>query len=195
MSGNDDEGVLPDEMLAYLHREFGYAKMLEIQNAWNSTLAQRSGVLAATRGKMFDATIRFAEITIRSLLLLNGGAAVALLAFAGNAKQSGLPDEQLSAYASAVQMFGWGALLSVGVAALAYLAQLFFTEMSARKPHPAGIVLRCAAIFMAFVSLGLFGCGTYKASQAIKPHETVQQQTIVPSDPKAGLSPGSHQRL
>ncbi|PPC85840.1 MAG: hypothetical protein CTY39_06285, partial [Hyphomicrobium sp.] len=64
----------------------------------------------------FDAAMRFADLAIKSLLILCGGAAVALLSFAGTRASTG--QESLDAYAAAVMLFGWsaaGAVLTAGL--------------------------------------------------------------------------------
>ena len=76
-----------------------------------------------------EATIKFADIAIRSLLVLNGGAAFGALAFAGQSLSSG-NDTQARALAELIIPFGSGAGLAVTCAAASYLAQMFFTSGS-----------------------------------------------------------------
>ena len=65
-----------------------------------------------------DAAINAANLTLRMALLINGGAAVALLTFVGN-----LPAEQRRALAATLDWFAWGV-----VAAVAGLACAYFTN-------------------------------------------------------------------
>jgi hypothetical protein len=65
-----------------------------------------------------EAAINAANLTLRMALLINGGAAVALLTFV-----SGLPAEQKRAVAATLDWFAWGV-----VAAVAGLACAYFTN-------------------------------------------------------------------
>jgi hypothetical protein len=105
---------------------------------------------------------RFADLTVRSLLILNGGAALALLTFATG--KSGAGDVS-GALATAVALFGTGAWLSVATVALAYFAQRAFVEI---EPEEARLrrgkrYSRCA-IAAGLASLFVFGVGMYAAS-------------------------------
>ena len=108
----------------------------------------------------FGATMRLAELALRSLLILNGGAALAMLSFAVNySKQE--TAFKAGAVGPVVLIFGLGALLSVATTAIAYLTQLLYTQKWKWTPH----VLRVVAIISGFGSLGFFGWGIYVASQ------------------------------
>ncbi len=100
----------------------------------------------------FEAVIRFADITIRSLLLLNGGSALALLSFAGNAASHG---DRLRFVPSLIA-FGVGAALSVLTAGLAYLAQNTFVEFQRER---LADWIRWVAVACAFAALGAFCAG------------------------------------
>ena len=117
----------------------------------------------AQRANM-EAVIKFAEIAIRSLLLLNGAAAIAILSFASNAAGRGFPVP----FRSAVLVLGWGAALSVLTAGLSYVSQSVISE--AKTPWIekwGGGGLRVFAVFTAFLSLGAFLCGIYLAARAV----------------------------
>jgi hypothetical protein len=62
-----------------------------------------------------EAAINAANLTLRMALLINGGAAVALLTFVG-----GLPAEQRRAVAATLDWFAWGVAAAVAGLACAY---------------------------------------------------------------------------
>jgi hypothetical protein len=71
-------------------------------------------------------TIQFAIEAIRALLVVNGGAVVAILTFAGNARTGGAVID-FPLLLSSLRLFGVGLALAVLCAGLAYVAQALFT--------------------------------------------------------------------
>lgn len=88
---------------------------------------ERTRVELERHRPVYDAGIRFAEMAIRSLLILNGGATLALFAIAGNADKVGLKPKvpELSLMAL---IFGIGAAAAVTTAFFSYLAQTAYVE-------------------------------------------------------------------
>ena len=85
----------------------------------NAEVAQRAHDRSnAFARQINEAAINAANLTLRMALLVNGGAAVALLTFIG-----GLPAEQKRAVAATLDWFAWGV-----AAALAGLACAYFTN-------------------------------------------------------------------
>lgn len=116
-----------------------------------------------------EAVIKFAEISIRSLLLLCGGAAIAFLAFAGNAgKESAMSAVQISGYANAVGIFGIAAACSVLAGGSSYFSQATFHEIESPKlALRIGNVFRLVAILFWLFGVTLFAWGIWTASHAI----------------------------
>ncbi len=141
--------------LKFLHE----AHRLELDRAKLET--EKAKLQSEAARPSFDAVIRFAELAIRSLLLLSGGAAVALLSFAGNRGATG--KESLDAYAWAVMLFGGSASGSVLTAGLSYLGQSCFTA----DHDKLGTLLRWIAIITWLGSLSAFGVGVKAASNAV----------------------------
>lgn len=111
-----------------------------------------------------EATIaRFAESSIRSLLLLNGLAGVAVLTFAGQA-----PKDLASNIAPALGAFGWGAVLAILAAAAAYLSHALFADRSAEYERRCyGGSLRIISLTAGFTSICAFLYGLTVASRAL----------------------------
>lgn len=112
---------------------------------------------------LIDAAAKYAELSVRSLLILNGGAAISLLTFAGNKMGS----DGLHLMASAVFYLGFAAAGATLVAALSYLAQTFMRETSGRWQSWCGNGFRYLAIFAWAASWITFLCAIIKASKAI----------------------------
>ena len=137
----------------------------------------------------FEATIRFADIAIRSLLILNGGAALALLTFAGNAASRG---QQIS-FEWSLLAFGIGAAFSVATAGFSYLSQSLYTEGEAGTPYARlGLSMRLVAFAIGFVAWLLFlvGIGLAVCSFAGPPRELTQVPAAAdPSAVRASTDP------
>jgi hypothetical protein len=132
--------------------------------AWyrhHQLLIERDTDWIATSAK---AGVDFAMTGIRALLLANGGAAVALLAFLGNVWQSprGNVDSLVTAVQPAMLAFVLGAGLAILTSGLSYLAQTFFTS---KKKKP-GTALQVAALVSGIASLSAFGWGAVHAAGA-----------------------------
>jgi len=111
-----------------------------------------------------DGLFKFAEMTVRSLLVLNGGSALAVLTFAGHSNDWDETGRMLE-FGSLVTAFGTGAATAVLTAGLSYLSQLLMLEFEdSRIQCGIGGGLRCFAILSAFVSFVLFCSGIYMAS-------------------------------
>jgi hypothetical protein len=118
-----------------------------------------------------EATIKTGELALRMLLLVNGGAAVALLTFIGT-----LPKDQKVAMANTLVSFAFGVALAAAGIAMAYLTN-YFTGETTRSlvrtwDHPysvpgpktglftfLNIVFHIAAVALGIASLSAFVCG------------------------------------
>ena len=116
------------------------------------------------RRPMFEAVIRFAEMSVRSLLILNGGAALALLTFATSAALRG----GTLGFKTALLAFGAGAALSVVTAAFSYLAQSYYAVSEGEdRSHKLGQVFRQAGMTCAVFGLAAFFTGVGLVASAL----------------------------
>lgn len=114
--------------------------------------AQPTTTMAATVPANGDTVARFADTSVKSLLLMNGGAAIALLTFVGHAEKS-----LASAMAPALSSLGWGAALAVVAGAAAYVAQAVRTKGADPFADTCyGGSLRVVALTAGLVSTGAF---------------------------------------
>lgn len=70
--------------------------------------------------RMDDIAISVSHVVLRNLLLINGGAAIALLSFVGK-----LPPAQAKAVAATLLWFAWGVILTAIAVAFSYFTHFF----------------------------------------------------------------------
>jgi hypothetical protein len=137
---------------------------------WKTRFVAGSGMSVG----MFKSVLEAGQTAIKSLMLLNGGSAVAMLAFVGNALanvNATLRPTLLASAGIALLFFAIGAGLSGFCSAFRYLSQECYSNASSRPDEPRwmkwGIRLQYAAILMAAGSLTLFLAGAITAYRAI----------------------------
>lgn len=115
----------------------------------------------------FEAITTFSSITIRSLLILNGAAAIAILTFVGDQSKS-VAGFNVKPWLPAFEVFGWGTFLAVLCSALTYLSQVFIHEPDNVKVKSyLGEPLRWLAVLAGAGSLFAFICGLYRSMAAL----------------------------
>lgn len=121
-----------------------------------------------------DAAIAFANAAIKSLLLLNGAAAISLLALIGHMVRID-HYEGVEALVSALLYFGWGAFLGPAVGFLSYVAQFYYSQSVwdsegedkySFSSNNMGQHIHYLAFLCAIMSLFLFLFGMYEAGNA-----------------------------
>ena len=112
--------------------------------------------------EVFKGAIRFAEIALKSAILINGGAAVAFLAFIGTLwTGSNENPESLLKLAGPLMLFVWGVFLGAISSGLAYLTQICYAEGGQKL----GNILRVFAVLSVFGTYVCFYMGAYEASE------------------------------
>lgn len=128
-----------------------YALKLEqfrVENAFN---IEQYRVVQAGNLASFRATIAAGAALIRSLFLLNGGAAVAVLAFFGQKARMGEPFADYALVGGSVLWFGAGLLATLALGLFTYFGQGFFTA----HKRLLGNVFKGLAVLFGLVSTGL----------------------------------------
>jgi hypothetical protein len=156
------EGVPLDQRLIIWQRE-----LEQHRNELEQHRIQRDSINASV-----NAAVTFAGAAIKGLLIINGGAAVAIIAFLGHLSDNpAAGPAKIAALAPALIAFGWGALLGAMVAALAYLSQLFFSQHVATEARCSlilGEVFRWTAVAVAAAGYVVFAIGLYTAVAAFQ---------------------------
>ncbi|MHB8987679.1 MAG: hypothetical protein ACYC6S_02735 [Desulfobulbia bacterium] len=112
--------------------------------------------------EMFKSVIEAGREALNALVLINGGAVVALLGFMGATISKGLPPALGASLTSPLLQFGFGVLMG----ALGFGARYFSQAFYSGKKRKAGIAFTLVAIGFAFVGYTLFGFGIYGAFSA-----------------------------
>ncbi len=153
---------------------------------WQRELAQHRNQLEQHRNQLEQnrihveavnssvlAAITFAGAAIKGLILINGGAAIAILAFLGHvASTPELTFAEFEALGSALIAFGWGALAGAMTAGSSYLSQIYFSEVTKSGSKCAGVagkIFRLTAVALAIFGYGVFVYGLYTAASAFGP--------------------------
>ena len=119
----------------------------------------------------FRAIIDFALVTVRGLVLVNGGAIVGILSFASSlwSRNDMAAKAMARALGPAITWFVIGLSLALLTAGLSYVAQAAYTELT--RPQPAmkvGNRIRAVAVAFAILSLVAFIVGAYESIAAFK---------------------------
>lgn len=108
----------------------------------------------------FKSVILAGQAALRSAILLNGGAAVAILAYIG--KLSVDAPASVSQFAFPLLLFVLGALAIAVASGVTYLTQWFYFGGSAWQWR-VGFALNMLSILLGLMSYGLFAAGTWLA--------------------------------
>lgn len=131
--------------------------------------------------------MEFAQELAKALILVNGGAAVAILAFYGDAGTAGfrITDDM----ADALSVFGWSIIAVFlmhlfGFFSLLLQGSNYNTAKWERVGDVASYPLTWAAVIASFASIGLFGYGLHEAAGALTA-EAHRAQVSVTAAPAA----------
>jgi hypothetical protein len=131
------------------------------------------------------AAIDGANLSLRTLVIINGGAAIAILTFLGGvASKEKIDFVRVGMVADTLKWFASGVALAVLAMALAYLTHYSMAGVTASQlkiwEHPyvsdssksarwrrINLVFHVLAMLIAFGSLGLFVVGMFSASDAV----------------------------
>ena len=110
----------------------------------------------------FKQVIALGQSTLKNIMLINGGAAVALLAFLGNLLGKSNSAVGLLPFAGSMRVFVIGVFLSAVAYALTYFSQLFYNGAKSWQQR-TGLVLHVLTSVAGAASLGAFLCGANRA--------------------------------
>lgn len=144
-----------DSLIAYLNQVVDSADAEHSQADLERYKAKLQN-LNESQAEMFRSVIAAGQAAIRSSLLLNGGAAVALLAFMGHLAQH--TPAKVVDFAICLLLFTLGALAIVMVSGGTYLSQWFYASNSSRTQQ-LGFVLNIVCIVLDILSYALFTGG------------------------------------
>lgn len=108
--------------------------------------------------EMFRSVITSGQAAIKSSFFLNGGAAVAMLAFIGHLAQ--FKAEKVPEFAACLVPFAYGVFAIAAASGLTYLTQWFYASDLPRV-QKVGFWLNILCILLGFTSYGLFAMGLF----------------------------------
>lgn len=114
----------------------------------------------------FKTTIAYAQQGIRSLIIINGGALIALTAFFS--KSEGTTETRIQAMLSGVHYFTFGLAFAVAVYVFSYGSQhLFSVSKPKEAQHRLGIFFQVTAVLAAVASMIAFYLGVVQSAKNI----------------------------
>lgn len=124
--------------------------------------------LLDTRRAMFDSVISTANMALKSALLINGGACVAVMGLIAGVMKENNQSVYSFELNYALASFGFGVFAGGVASAATYLAQYYYSEYSSYKGKAikdkalkTANIFRGIAIFLALTSYASFLCGLY----------------------------------
>ena len=146
IKNDNSEKLAQERTLAHYHA----------QNQWNLTEQVES----------FKAVLAHGQATLKGAMLINGAAAVALLAFIGNIWTKEVTKLVATSIAGSIGHFSYGVLFAVLGMAGSYFSQYFYHSDHLKT----GIFFHIATVIVVIVSFILFGCGIYNIHTAFLDH-------------------------
>ncbi len=152
--------------------------LLTLKEYIESTLASRTLDLELERYKiegqqsveMFRSIIAYAATALKSAIFINGGAAVALLAFIGKIwDKNGIPQTAVESIVESLTSFSFGVFFAAVGMVFAYFAQYHYGKGSGKNAQESlkdGSVFHLLAVVSVLISISLFGFGVHLASSA-----------------------------
>ncbi|MBB4126524.1 uncharacterized membrane protein YidH (DUF202 family) [Xanthomonas translucens] len=110
----------------------------------------------------FKQIIALGQSTLKSIMLINGGASVALLAFLGNIVNSPASKTPILPFANSLGAFVIGVFLAALAYALTYFSQLFYDGEQKWK-QTTGLGLHVATSVVGAAAMIAFLCGAHAA--------------------------------
>lgn len=114
---------------------------------------------------LFRATIEFALLALRTIVLVNGAAVIGIMTFVGHVWAA-----DATAGANLAHRLFWplsgflgGLTVALVTTVMAYLTQVIITELSPDRMIPLAVWMRIATIALGCVSFGLFVAASFGA--------------------------------
>ena len=117
--------------------------------------------------EMLRATIMTGQSALKGCLLINGAAAIAVLAFLGNAWTKEFPRQVLVDASYGLSLFVWGVLAAATALGATYLSQAGYGNEFGKHSARVGSYGRTLAISLVIVSYTLFACAAWQVYSSL----------------------------
>lgn len=124
--------------------------------------------------EMFRSVINFAGSALKSAMLINGGAAVALMAFIGNIWTKVTAVAAVTSLTNSVFYFAFGVLAAALATMMSYFTQYFYHH----GPEKLGVAFHVVSTITGIGSFVLFGWGAFEVYTAFVQH--LGSQILIP---------------
>jgi hypothetical protein len=178
VKANNEEVVSADALLNYLdaleknvesvteldkqEREINIA-VFRVEHERNLAHYNAQQVFA---NELFKSVITSGQAALKSAILVNGGGAVALLAFIGNIWSKNTGAAAVQALTCSIALFSFGVLGAAVATSFTYLTQLSYGH----NWKKTAVTFHVASVLAVIVAYVLFGCGAYEAYIAFARH-------------------------
>lgn len=136
----------------------------KIQIEFAKIQVEERKIAAQWRIESSKTAFEYAKAAIGHAILINGGAAIAILAHLGTAKNDGAPRIPATLLVLPLKLLGAGLVCACLSGATAYVSQLAFTDHHNRTAE----IVRGIAVLSWFGSIGSFAYAVWLAAQAIR---------------------------
>lgn len=116
--------------------------------------------------EMFKSVIASGQSALKSSMVINGGGAAALLAFAGKIWGTSISVDVANALTNSIFIFSLGVLCAALATGTTYMSQLSFSS----KYFKTGHVINCITVSIIVLSYLLFCYGSYEAAKSLGFH-------------------------
>ncbi|WP_039034788.1 MULTISPECIES: hypothetical protein [Shewanella] len=138
-------------------------KEFEAENARNIAHSQN---MNAHSVEMFKSVIATGQAALKSSMVINGGAAAALLAFTGKIWSEGSIIQVTNALTHSILWFCFGLLIASFAAGTTYLSQFAY----AKDWDKVGGAVNVFTVLTVLASYAMFGFGCFNASNSLAMH-------------------------
>lgn len=112
--------------------------------------------------EMLRATLMTGQTALKSAMLINGGAAVAVLAFLGNAWAKDVPRQVLTEASYGLSLFVWGVLAAAAATGATWVSQAGYGDEFGRHSQRAASIGRALAIALVATSYVFFSWAAWQ---------------------------------
>lgn len=161
-----DPDLVADDKLRDHRIDLNRQLSVESYKARLSGSARRFEVRARRHELMISMTVKTGENAVKSLLVVNGGATLALLAFLGAVARASASFANSVDVANALAVFTAGAFMAAFTSCMTFFSQAGFGQEFGTRSTSMGYWFRWASISSASISAGLFVYGAFIAASA-----------------------------
>ena len=117
--------------------------------------------------ELIRATVATAHAALKAAMLINAGAAIAMLAFLGNIVQNKVAANLIPSLSCALILYVWGVLVAAVATGTAYVSQAGFGNELGKRSKAIGGIFRMTSGFLIATSYVLFGYASWGGYTAL----------------------------